>query len=133
MATLLPNFTPMPSYSMSRKERMAVRALINTRFAYVAFSRASEDAQIYTDNTATLGRRLSSDLSKTAAIKTSHNVEPTARERVVSAFRQHDPRAARSAIQPAPAISWNANVTISPPSNGRFTWVERSSMIATRA
>jgi conjugative relaxase-like TrwC/TraI family protein len=75
------------------------RALINTRLAYVAISRASEDARIYTNDTTTLGRRLSSDLSKTAAIETSHKVEPTAREQVVSALRQHDLRAARSILQ----------------------------------
>jgi hypothetical protein len=75
------------------------RALINTRLAYVAISRASEDARIYTNDTTTLGRRLSSDLSKTAAIETSHKVEPTALKQVVSALRQHDLRAATSILQ----------------------------------
>lgn len=42
--------------------------LINTRFAYVSVSRASQDAQIYTNDAAALGQRLSHDASKTSAI-----------------------------------------------------------------
>jgi hypothetical protein len=75
------------------------RALINTRLAYVAISRASEDARIYTNDTATLGRRLASDLSKTAAIETLRKGESSAREQVISAFRQHDPQAATTILQ----------------------------------
>jgi conjugative relaxase-like TrwC/TraI family protein len=43
--------------------------LINTRFAYVSISRASQDAQIFTNNLAQLGTQLSTDISKTSAIK----------------------------------------------------------------
>jgi hypothetical protein len=42
--------------------------LINTRFAYVSVSRASLDAQIYTNDAASLGQRLTHDASKTSAI-----------------------------------------------------------------
>jgi conjugative relaxase-like TrwC/TraI family protein len=42
--------------------------LINTRFAYVSVSRASQDARIYTNDAATLGERLSTDVTKTSAI-----------------------------------------------------------------
>jgi conjugative relaxase-like TrwC/TraI family protein len=42
--------------------------LINTRLAYVAISRASEDARIYTNNAATLGERLATDISKSSAV-----------------------------------------------------------------
>jgi conjugative relaxase-like TrwC/TraI family protein len=42
--------------------------LINGRFAYVSVSRASHDAQIYTNNAATLAERLSYDVSKTSAV-----------------------------------------------------------------
>ena len=42
--------------------------LINTRFAYVSVSRASHDAQIYTNDAAGLGERLSHDASKTSAV-----------------------------------------------------------------
>jgi conjugative relaxase-like TrwC/TraI family protein len=45
------------------------RSLINSRLAYVAISRASEDARIYTNDTASLGSRLAADVSKTVAIK----------------------------------------------------------------
>jgi hypothetical protein len=43
--------------------------LINTRFAYVSVSRASQDAQIFTNKLAQLGTQLSTDISKTSAIK----------------------------------------------------------------
>jgi conjugative relaxase-like TrwC/TraI family protein len=44
------------------------RSLINDRLAYVAISRAANDARIYTNNVATLGEKLATDVSKTAAI-----------------------------------------------------------------
>jgi conjugative relaxase-like TrwC/TraI family protein len=43
--------------------------LINTRFAYVSVSRASQDAQIYTNNVAALVPGLSHDASKTSAVE----------------------------------------------------------------
>jgi ATP-dependent exoDNAse (exonuclease V) alpha subunit len=43
--------------------------LINGRFAYVSVSRASQDAQIFTNNAATLSESLSRDVSKTSAIE----------------------------------------------------------------
>jgi conjugative relaxase-like TrwC/TraI family protein len=42
--------------------------LINNRFAYVSVSRASHDAQIFTNDAATLAENLSRDVSKTSAI-----------------------------------------------------------------
>jgi conjugative relaxase-like TrwC/TraI family protein len=42
--------------------------LINTRFAYVSVSRASQDARIYTNDAGTLGEHLSTDVTKTSAI-----------------------------------------------------------------
>jgi conjugative relaxase-like TrwC/TraI family protein len=42
--------------------------LINSRFAYVSVSRASHDAQIYTNNAASLAERLSQDVTKASAI-----------------------------------------------------------------
>jgi len=42
--------------------------LINGRFAYVSVSRASQDAQIFTNNASTLAERLSRDVSKTSAM-----------------------------------------------------------------
>jgi len=43
--------------------------LINTRFAYVSVSRASEDARIYTNNATTLADRLSTEISKASAVE----------------------------------------------------------------
>jgi hypothetical protein len=45
--------------------------LINTRFAYVSVSRASQDAQIYTNDVSTLAERLSTDISKASAVEVS--------------------------------------------------------------
>ena len=43
--------------------------LINTRLAYVAVSRAREDAQLYTNDADNLGRELSRDVSKSSALE----------------------------------------------------------------
>jgi hypothetical protein len=42
--------------------------LINPRFAYVSVSRASHDAQIYTNDAARLAENLGRDVSKASAI-----------------------------------------------------------------
>ncbi len=67
------------------------RSLINSRLAYVAISRASEDARIYTNDVERLGRRLATDISKTAAIDLSPQSTRSDAERAVSAFRENDP------------------------------------------
>jgi conjugative relaxase-like TrwC/TraI family protein len=46
----------------------AQRGLINTRLAYVAISRASEDARVYTNDAGTLSQKLAADVSKTTAV-----------------------------------------------------------------
>ena len=46
----------------------SARSLINTRLAYVAVSRAEHDARIYTNDAASLGARLATDVSKTSAV-----------------------------------------------------------------
>jgi ATP-dependent exoDNAse (exonuclease V) alpha subunit len=46
------------------------KELINQRFGYVALSRARHDAQVYTNDAASLADRLSREVSKTAAIET---------------------------------------------------------------
>jgi len=45
--------------------------LINKRFAYVAVSRGSLDAQIYTDNASSLVKNLSHDVAKSSALQTT--------------------------------------------------------------
>ena len=49
------------------------RELINNRLAYVSVSRATEDARIYTNSADTLGERLASNVSKTAAVNFQEN------------------------------------------------------------
>ena len=53
--------------------------LINTRFAYVSVSRASQDAQIYTNDAATLTESLSRDVSKASAIDFGKDQSPVAK------------------------------------------------------
>jgi hypothetical protein len=50
----------------------------NSRFAYVSVSRASHDAQIYTNNAASLAKNLSHDVSKASAVSLSdtHTISP---------------------------------------------------------
>jgi conjugative relaxase-like TrwC/TraI family protein len=52
--------------------------LINRRFAYVAVSRASHDAQIFTNDAAKLAENLSQDVSKAAAVDFGANRIPFA-------------------------------------------------------
>lgn len=59
--------------------------LINTRFAYVAVSRASQDAQIYTNDAGALGQRLSHEVTKTSAVEFSQPSPP------ISAGKTHHP------------------------------------------
>jgi hypothetical protein len=73
--------------------------LINTRLAYVAVSRASDDVHIYTNNAETLGQRLAADISKTAAVDFRR---PSATEQAREAaqlFREHQPSAATDQLQ----------------------------------
>ena len=75
------------------------RGLVNTRLAYVAISRASHDAHIYTNDIAGLGKRLATDVSKTAAIDLSQPPIKSEVERAVSAFRKNDPATATTILQ----------------------------------
>jgi conjugative relaxase-like TrwC/TraI family protein len=52
--------------------------LINTRFAYVSVSRASQDAQIFTNDAVTLAESLSRDVSKASAINFGKAQSPVA-------------------------------------------------------
>jgi conjugative relaxase-like TrwC/TraI family protein len=61
------------------------RSLINNRLAYVAISRASEDARIYTNDAATLGQRLATDVTKTAALDFTSKPEPPLTQEVSKA------------------------------------------------
>jgi conjugative relaxase-like TrwC/TraI family protein len=50
--------------------------LINSRFAYVSVSRASHDAQIYTNDAASLAERLGNDVTKASAINFGKSQSP---------------------------------------------------------
>jgi hypothetical protein len=75
------------------------RLLINTRLAYVAVSRASEDARIYTNNAETLGQRLATDISKTAAVDFRPPSATEQTREAVQLFREHQPAAATERLQ----------------------------------
>jgi conjugative relaxase-like TrwC/TraI family protein len=75
------------------------RSLINNRLAYVAISRASEDARIYTNNAETLGQRLATDISKTAAVDFRPPSSTEQTREAVSAFRGNDPAKATEILQ----------------------------------
>jgi len=64
--------------------------LINTRFAYVSISRASHDAQIYTNDAASLIPGLSHDATKTSAVDTGQAHVPQGVEQEVGRYRADD-------------------------------------------
>jgi hypothetical protein len=75
------------------------RNLINSRLAYVAISRASDDARVYTNNAVTLGERLASDITKSAAVDFKQKTSSDEVRQAVSAFRIDDPAAATGTLQ----------------------------------
>ena len=79
------------------------RSLINDRLAYVAISRAAHDARIYTNDAFTLGERLSTDRSKTAAIDLSEV------RQAVQSFRRNDPEAATNLLRDTNRIQVYSN------------------------
>jgi hypothetical protein len=74
------------------------RNLINSRLAYVAISRASDDARVYTNNAVTLGERLASDITKSAAVDFKEKTSSEEVRQAVSAFRNNDPAAATECL-----------------------------------
>jgi conjugative relaxase-like TrwC/TraI family protein len=75
------------------------RMLINTRLAYVAVSRASDDVRIYTNNAETLGQRLAADISKTAAMDFRPPGATEQTREVAQLFRDRQPAAATEQLQ----------------------------------
>jgi conjugative relaxase-like TrwC/TraI family protein len=57
------------------EESRDTKELVNMRFGYVALSRARHDAQIYTNDAATLADRLSRDASKTTALDVAQDLK----------------------------------------------------------
>jgi ATP-dependent exoDNAse (exonuclease V) alpha subunit len=74
------------------------RSLINNRLAYVAISRASEDARIYTNNAESLGQRLATDVTKTAALDfTTKPEQPELSKQGAVAFHEYNNQDSRLA------------------------------------
>jgi hypothetical protein len=65
----------------------------------VAISRASEDVRIYTNNAETLGERLATDISRTAAVDFRQGSSTELTRQAVSAFRSNDPTIATEVLQ----------------------------------
>ncbi len=78
------------------------RRLINNRLAYVAISRASQDARIYTNNAETLGQRLATDVTKTAAldfrVEQPDAAEPAIVQKAVQIHEYNDPDSRLAAV-----------------------------------
>jgi hypothetical protein len=74
-------------------------SLINTRLAYVSISRASDDARVYTNNAETLGQRLATDISKSAALDFRPHASVNEVQQAVAAFRANDPAAGTAKLQ----------------------------------
>jgi conjugative relaxase-like TrwC/TraI family protein len=75
------------------------RSLINSRLAYVAISRASDDARVYTNNAETLGQRLASDITKSAAVDFKQKSSNEEVRQPVSALRRNDPATATESLK----------------------------------
>ena len=75
------------------------RNLINSRLAYVAISRASDDARVYTNNAETLGERLASDITKSAAVDFRQKSSSEEVRQAVGAFRSNDPATATESLK----------------------------------
>jgi ATP-dependent exoDNAse (exonuclease V) alpha subunit len=79
--------------------------LINTRFAYVSVSRASQDARIYTNDVSTLAERLSTDISKASAVEVSsprsevQSQQPTPKEQTMTNTREQSQEEQRRQFQ----------------------------------
>ncbi len=84
-------------------------SLINTRLAYVAISRASDDARVYTNSAETLGQRLATDISKTSALDFRPPATRTEVQQAIAAFRANDPATAMTKLQEQGRVHEYAN------------------------
>lgn len=79
--------------------------LINTRFAYVSVSRASQEAQIYTNDVSTLAERLSTNISKPSAVTLSRangevqTQQSHAKEKTMTNTNEQSPEEQRRQLQ----------------------------------
>jgi hypothetical protein len=94
--------------------------LINTRFAYVSVSRASEDVRIYTNDVAVLSERLSTDVTKTSAVdlqkiqvEPTHNQQTQTKEPPMTNSREHSQEELRRQILAETTIHAPENISTS--------------------
>jgi ATP-dependent exoDNAse (exonuclease V) alpha subunit len=113
------------------------RSLINNRLAYVAISRASEDARIYTNDAATLGKRLATDVTKTAALDFTAKLEPPATQEVSKAravtvheYNNRDSRLAAVASEYASRPQHSIIVAPDPQERAALTQLVRADLYA---
>ena len=92
--------------------------LINTRFAYVSVSRASEDVRIYTNDVAVLNQRLSTDVTKTSAVdlqkaqvEPTHNQQSQTKEPPMTNSREHSQEELRRQILAEATIHAPENIS----------------------
>jgi len=91
------------------------RNLINTRLAYVTISRAETDARIYTNDADTLGARLATDVSKTAAVDFRQPMAAPRRPTVEPEVHQYsDPNHRIAAVATAYMQRPDSSVIIAP-------------------
>ncbi len=96
------------------------RSLINTRLAYVSISRASEDARIYTNDAETLGTRLATETTKTAAVDFRQSQPEAQRATPPAAVHQYsDPNHRIAAVALAYAERPDSTVVVAPDSAER--------------
>ncbi len=57
--------------------------LLNSRFGYVAVSRASHEATVFTNDASRLGHQLSTEVSKSSALEVAQNVSTNARDQSI--------------------------------------------------
>lgn len=99
--------------------------LINTRFAYVSVSRASQDARIYTNDATTLAERLSTDISKASAVavarpnRESQTQQPQLKEQNMTNAREQNPEEQRRQFPQEAQNLANDKVQTSPEINLR--------------
>ena len=75
----------------------ANRNLVNTRLAYVALSRAANEVRIYTNDAVNLGKKLASDITKTAAVEFRPKTQTEQTREAVKNFRERPAAEAKQA------------------------------------
>ena len=77
----------------------AHRNLINTRLAYVALSRAAQEVRIYTNDAVNLGKKLATDISKTAALDFRQKGQTEQTREAVRDLKEKPPAEGKEALK----------------------------------